>query len=62
MSSFLAFTLETDRFQNAPFLDLCVFIGVFESSVFTAKQCERKGQRDKFHSVLYENEQCEQGR
>ena len=29
MSPFLAFTLKTDRFQNAPFSNLCVFISVF---------------------------------
>ena len=30
MSPFLAFTLKTHRFQNAPFSNLGVFIGVFE--------------------------------
>ena len=29
-SQFLAFTLKTDLFQNAPFPDCCVFISVFE--------------------------------
>ena len=52
MSPFLASTLKTDRFQNAPFSNLCVFISVFESSVFTAEQCERKAKTEKFCSVF----------
>ena len=56
MSTFLAVTLKTDRFQKAPFSNLCVFIGVFKMLrfqiyafslafskcyVFTAEHCER---------------------
>ena len=32
-SPFLAFTLKMDRFQNAPFSNLCVFISVFKEHV-----------------------------
>ena len=48
MSPFLSFTLKTDRFQNAPFSPLCVFIKLrFHSG---ARECKAKAER--FYSVF----------
>ena len=52
MSPFLMFTLKTDRFQKAPFSNLCIFISIFEKLRFHAEQCERKAKTDNFYSVF----------
>ena len=57
MSPFLAFTLKTDRFQTAPFSNLCVFISVFEQLRFCSQG--KNGEiLLRFHT---KTEQCERG-
>ena len=52
MSPFLAFALKMDRFQNAPFSNLCASSAFSKSSVSQPKQCEPKAKTDKFYSVF----------
>ena len=58
----LVFTLKTDRFQNAPFSNLCVFISVFEMLRFHSGAMWMQGQKGevllRFHM---KTEQCERG-
>ena len=57
MSPFLVFTLKTDRFQNAPFSTLCVFVSVFEKRSSVNARPKRKS----FAPFHMKTEQCERG-
>ena len=62
MSPFLAFTLKTDRFQNAPFSNLCVFIRVFEQLRFHSRAMWTHGKNGQV-SLRFQmkTKQCERG-
>ena len=59
MSPILVLTLKTDRFQNAPFSNLCVFISVFEKLRFHSGAMRTQGQNGqvlfRFHMKTEQN-------